>query len=245
MTRKSYDVVEFPELPSIMYLTGVSTEMTRRSRRPELGYLVTPASDPNGLQIRHYEYYGADNGNYALKGKPFDAERWLAWLDRLDPTRCLFVALPDVLHWHVDPKTGKEVPVGDAKATLKLSAKYVDTVKAKGFPVALVAQDGLTSLDEVPFEIDAVFIGGSNEYKLGEDVRRIVREARERGLWVHMGRVNSGKRLRYASEIGADSADGTFLKYGRKADQPAQFRRMMSWFDIAGHKPTVEELAAA
>ena len=34
-------------------------------------------------------------------------------------------------------------------------------------------------------------------------------EATDRGKWVHMGRVNTRQRLRYATHIGCDSADGT------------------------------------
>ena len=30
-----------------------------------------------------------------------------------------------------------------------------------------------------------------------------------RGKWVHMGRVNSTRRIRYAASIGCDSVDGT------------------------------------
>ena len=37
----------------------------------------------------------------------------------------------------------------------------------------------------------------------------IVAEARARNVWVHMGRVNSLRRLAYAASIGCDSVDGT------------------------------------
>lgn len=236
------DAVEYPELDTVMYLTGVSTEQTRQHAGDELGYMVTPASDPSGLQVPFYRYFGADNGGYALRGRPFDGDAWLAWLDKLDRQRALFAALPDVLHWLRDPETGVEYPVGDFEATLERSAKYVDDVKTLGFPAALVAQDGMTDLDQVPFPVDALFVGGSNDFKLGPDVRHLTKQARERGLWVHFGRVNSGKRLRYASEVGADSADGTFMKYTSKAGQQEQFERMMRWFDVAGRKPSVDQL---
>ena len=34
-------------------------------------------------------------------------------------------------------------------------------------------------------------------------------EAKRRRKWVHMGRVNSERRIRYAASIGCDSIDGT------------------------------------
>jgi hypothetical protein len=44
-----------------------------------------------------------------------------------------------------------------------------------------------------------------------------VSEAKARGKWVHMGRVNSFKRMQYADAIGCDSADGA--KMTRAPDQ--------------------------
>jgi hypothetical protein len=44
---------------------------------------------------------------------------------------------------------------------------------------------------------------------LGPEVEQVVAEARQRGIWVHMGRVNSLRRLAYAASIGCDSIDGT------------------------------------
>ena len=45
--------------------------------------------------------------------------------------------------------------------------------------------------------------------KLGPEVEQLVAEARTRNVWVHMGRVNSLRRLAYAASIGCDSIDGT------------------------------------
>jgi hypothetical protein len=220
------ELVEFPELGRIAYLTGCSTELTRAADRPELGLLVTPASSVH-RQIGHYELWAADNGCYveSKAGRPFDAERWLRWLEALPRERCLFVALPDVLEWHeID---GKRVPVGNLEATLERSARYVDHVRELGFPVALVAQDGLESLDQIPFEVDAIFVGGSDAYKLGPQVRALVAEAKAAGKWVHVGRVNGGGRFQYCAEIGADSADGTVLAFGPEKNWP----RVISWLD--------------
>ena len=58
--------------------------------------------------------------------------------------------------------------------------------------------------------VRALFIGGAtNEFKLGPEVEAIVAEGRQRGIWIHMGRVNSLRRLVYAASIGCDSIDGT------------------------------------
>jgi EAL domain-containing protein (putative c-di-GMP-specific phosphodiesterase class I) len=63
-------------------------------------------------------------------------------------------------------------------------------------------------------EIDCLFIGGSTEWKLGPAAAELVAIANSLGKWVHMGRVNSERRYRYAEAIGCDSVDGTYLTYG-------------------------------
>ena len=47
----------------------------------------------------------------------------------------------------------------------------------------------------------------------------IAAEARRRGMWVHVGRVNSRKRYLRFSSI-ADSADGTFILFGPRIRLP-------------------------
>lgn len=114
---------------------------------------------------------------------------------------CLFVTAPDV--------------VGDAERTLELFEDWYDELNATLLPLALVAQDGLIP-EQVPWRrIDAVFVGGTSEFKMGEQARGLVNEARVRGKWVHMGRVNSHQRMRYAKAIGCDSVDGTGFSWYR------------------------------
>jgi hypothetical protein len=80
--------------------------------------------------------------------------------------------------------------------------------------VAGAAQDGIedTEIDWAAF--DCLFVGGSTGWKLSRAAADVAREARAQGLWTHMGRVNSKKRLRYANMAGIDSVDGTYLAYG-------------------------------
>lgn len=183
-----------------------------------LGFIATPDQGnarPAGVA------WCADNGCYG-KGYPGDA-KWLAWLQRRakDAGSCWFATAPDV--------------VGDAAATLARSAPFLPLIREMGYPAALVAQDGLEDL-AVPWdEFDVLFIGGTTEWKLGPAAAGLIREAKDRGKRVHMGRVNSARRYRLALERGCDSVDGTFLTYGpsvllpellgwlRMVDQPALF----------------------
>ena len=179
-----------------------------------LGFIETPAQGnirPTGVT------WCADNGCFG-KGYPGD-EAWLAWLasHANEAATCLFAVAPDV--------------VGDAAATLIRSLPWLPQIRALGYPAAFVAQDGLEAL-EVPWDaFDVLFIGGSTEWKLQRHARALAAEARSRGKWVHMGRVNSRRRYRYAEHIGCDSVDGTFLTYGPRRNLP----ELLAWLPDARH----------
>lgn len=108
---------------------------------------------------------------------------------------CKFVTVPDV--------------VGDAQATRALFDDWEPELRELNLPVAYVGQDGQAGVPVPWNQIDAFFIGGSTEWKLGPDAAALTQEAKRRAKWVHMGRVNSRKRIRYARSIGCDSVDGT------------------------------------
>ena len=134
-----------------------------------------------------------DNGVFTGR---FNPRKFLTKLHALRPhaTRCVFVAAPDV--------------VADARGTLKRWRHWAQAIHAHGYPAAFVAQDGLQP-HQIPRDAQAVFIGGSTEWKLGPDALAIIHEAKRRHLWVHIGRVNSVTRLKRFTLAGADSADGT------------------------------------
>jgi hypothetical protein len=173
----------------------------------ELGFIDTPAQGnkrPVGVK------WCADNGAFSDK---FDESKWWRFLvaNAYAAADCLFAVAPDV--------------VGDAKATFERSLPWLPKIRALGYPVAFVLQDG--AIDElVPWgDFDCLFIGGSTEFKLGPDARHYVAEAKARGKWVHMGRVNSERRWRYADAIGCDSVDGTFLTFGPDVNLP----KLLAW----------------
>jgi len=133
--------------------------------------------------------------NAAFSG--FDEGAFWTLLGRLHDHRrsCLFVAAPDV--------------VGKAAETLVLFARWSPIIRRMGYPVALVGQDGLT-MDAVPWrDLDAVFIGGTTEWKLSQTTMSLCAYGRALGKWVHMGRVNSLRRLKQASRFGCQSVDGS------------------------------------
>lgn len=185
-----------------------------------IAYIDTPAQGnkrPEGVT------WCADNGAFSDR---FNEPKWWAFLEAnaYAAETCLFAVAPDV--------------VGDAAATIKRSAPWLPKIRALGYPVAFVAQDGLgihwngtLHAGDLNGPIvrwdsfDVLFIGGTTDWKLGAPARALVVEAKRRGKWVHMGRVNSERRFEYARAIGCDSVDGTYLTFGPNENLPT----LLAW----------------
>src|SRR5262245_36270236 len=143
---------------------------------PNLGRLIQPRHT-SSIELTASERlpWAADNDCF----QGLDPVKYDAMLDRLVPvaSSCLFVTVPDV--------------VGDARATAELFSKWAPALKRRGLPAALVAQDGIEDLDAwmrlVWHRIDALFIGGSTEWKEGPAAAAIATEAHRLGKWVHWG----------------------------------------------------------
>src|SRR6187549_2870522 len=83
----------------------------------------------------------------------------------------LFAVAPDV--------------VADARATAARSAPWLQPIRSLGIRAAFVAQDGM-EYEPVDWDsFDALFIGGSTEWKLGPEARAFSSEAKARGKWLH------------------------------------------------------------
>lgn len=164
-----------------------------------LGVMLTPQMG-NLLPLERC-WWAYDHGTF-LRPETWDAERHLASLRRLRAFRatCLFATAPDVL--------------GNPAATLERSLPVLPSIRQAGVRAALVAQDGLEALP-VPWDaFDCLFVGGSPTWKMSPAADGLAAEARDRGKWVHLGGLNSARRVRVVASKGLyDSADGTFLKF--------------------------------
>lgn len=120
-----------------------------------------------------------------------------------DISRLLFVAVPDAV------QMTEQGPIGDWAGTLWLFRSWQRALTKRNLPAAIVLQDGATS-DTVPWaDIAAVFVGGSTAFKEGPAAAAILREAAARGVWRHIGRMQTERRLRLLDVTGFDSFDGT------------------------------------
>lgn len=170
-------------------------------------HLVGDFISPRAWQLLgNTPIWAADNDAYS----GFRPDRYLRMLDailagmirRHGKHPPAFITVPDV--------------VCDFEKTMDLYYDWHKEVGGRGLARCLVLQNGIEKYIErfgwnaLPWEdVEAVFIGGDTPFKFCEEVRWIVRAAKTEGKWVHMGRVNSVKRMRYAMQIGCDSCDGS------------------------------------
>jgi hypothetical protein len=132
---------------------------------------------------------------------------------------CLFVTAPDV--------------VGDYKETTSRFFQWRDRMVDCGQPIAFVGQDDQEK-KPVPWALfDALFIGGSTAWKMGDGAAELCREAKAQGKYLHMGRVNTQQRIRYAQSLGCDSIDGTAFSMYRKTYLPHALRMNQSGRQLA------------
>ena len=93
--------------------------------------------------------------------------------------------------------------VCDAVATIEKWHKYSPVVKKCGWDLAFAVQDGMLP-EDVPFDADVVFVGGSDDFKM-----------RTLPMWcknfqrVHVGRINEIHAIQTCERYGAESADGS------------------------------------
>lgn len=182
----------------LYFATASGPSVRELMAQGRLSQIVTPSAG-NAVHPTVRDWC-ADNAVFANR-YPGD-DKYLAWLGRRSwaVARCRFAVAPDV--------------VGDAEATVARSTPMFDRIRAAGFPVAFALQDGAEEIELPWSEFDVAFIGGSTEWKLGDAAERLAKQAGALGKWVHMGRVNSLKRMLRAHAMGCDSADGTFLAHG-------------------------------
>ena len=173
---------------------------------PHLRHLVGDFIQPRSRQqLGQTEVWAADND--AFSG--FDPDRFRRMLDTMlrgivgrgGLRAPKFVTVPDV--------------VGDHHATRDLFDQWSAEVGGRGFDRAFVLQNGIEAdlerngWNALPENAEAYFIGGDTAFKFSPAVAEITRHANRLGQWVHMGRVNSIKRMEYACAIGCDSCDGS------------------------------------
>tara|TARA_R100000951_G_scaffold22085_1_gene18339 strand:- start:3240 stop:3881 length:642 start_codon:yes stop_codon:yes gene_type:complete len=158
----------------------------RRQQANELiaGQLLTPLTR---YKLRE-RVFGIDNGGFTgakIKGFTKIIKSQYELKDQ-----CLFAAVPD--------------KIGNHKETLMMWEEYQQI--ADGYKKAFVVQDGF---DGWPSNADALFVGGSTEFKDSYECDQIVLSALSNNMHVHIGRVNTFDRFYHFHKLGANTCDGS------------------------------------
>lgn len=204
-----------------MYLVTTSSSLI--GAHPNIGVIVGPRV--GGIRpVIEGRKWAADNDAFHGRFDPTVFENHLA---RLAPYRdhCLFVTTPDVR---------PEASPQPALDTLRLFGTWAPIIRDTGLPVAFVAQDG-SEQHPLP-DADVLFIGGADTWR-GEWTAEMTRRAKGQGMRVHVGRVNSCRRLHAVAALGADTCDGTYIS--RRAVQGHGIQRGLR--EVAGWLDTIKE----
>lgn len=159
------------------------------------------------------QVYGLDNGCFSK----FDKKTWLRLVEDAKQNEYpKFVCAPDI--------------VCDARRTLELFDQFYDVIKP--LPVALVLQDGIGNFAIDWNRVDAVFVGGSDAFKISSEAINACKVAKMLGKWVHVGRVNTAQRISNWMGL-ADSIDGSGIsRFDSRLEEVL--------FEILGEKPQQE-----
>lgn len=181
----------------LLLVNGATTTVYGMKDKQQLGVLFSPGCGNSITRaVESGLPWACDNG--AFSG--FDKPAYKAMVERCLPyvRRGLrWIACPDV--------------VGDHDATLDLFDRWGMYLRRRGLPIAFVCQDGCT-VGHVPWgDIEAIFIGGTTEWKLSAEAASLIRIARMKAMWVHVGRVNTRRRIRWCFDQDVTSVDGTSM----------------------------------
>lgn len=177
--------------------------------------LLTPSEkrSPEGFR------YAIDNGAWSahLQEKPWSAARFSNLVER-HGDGADFIIAPDIVAGGLD--------------SLRLSLSWFPDLEPYG-KLLIPVQDGIAPSNVRAFldERVGIFVGGTTEWKLGT-LPVWGRLARELNCYLHVGRVNTCRRIWLCQDNGADSFDGTSASmYADSLPRLDKARRQGSIFD--------------
>lgn len=142
--------------------------------------------------------YCADNGAWSdhLAKRPFDEAQFGKFAPLFGPGADFIVA-PDI--------------IAGGTASLALSARWIEPLRQMGCKLVLLSlQDGMdpSHIASVLRPGVGLFLGGSTAWKLAT-MQQWGEFAHRCGVYYHVARVNTAKRMRLAHASGAHSVDGS------------------------------------
>jgi hypothetical protein len=152
---------------------------------------------PTG-KLRHHGFrYGLENGAWTAysQGLAFNQVRFMRAVERLG-AGADWIVIPDI--------------VAGGLRSLEFSLSWRERLAGIAPLLLLPVQDGMTPPD-VQLLVGpqlGLFVGGTTEFKLST-MAQWGRLAQSSGCWLHIGRVNTARRIHLCAAAGATSFDGT------------------------------------
>lgn len=205
--------------PLVSYASMTGTRRNLAAMRAAGWKLLVSATGQHRVEAG-FEY-AIDNGAWTAfqQCTPFDEYAFMTVVEKLGE-RADWIVLPDI--------------VAGGLASLEFSLSWLERLRALPTRLLIAVQDGMEIEDVRTFLSPAVgiFVGGTTEWKeatMGEWGS----VARRRHCYLHVGRVNTARRIRICAAAGANSIDGTsgtryaksVPKLDRVSRQPDMFSR--------------------
>lgn len=152
---------------------------------------------PQGVLRDEGFKYGLDNGAWTAyqQGHKLDESAFMRAVDKVGQ-KADWVVVPDI--------------VAGGQRSLDYSLAWLDRLRGLPTQLLIAVQDGM-SMDDVRSYLSptvGIFIGGTSEWKEASAMAWGAL-ARRRNCYLHVGRVNSQRRIAICTAAGANSFDGT------------------------------------
>lgn len=180
--------------PMISYASRTGTRRNLDAMRAADWRLLVSAK---GVLRTEGMRYALDNGAWTAfqQGEAFDEKAFGRAVDLLGEGAD-WIVLPDI--------------VAGGMASLEFSLRWLDRLKGIPTRLLLAVQNGMEPDDvrEMLSPAIGIFVGGDTAWKLAT-VNTWGKLARRRNCHLHVGRVNSAKRIELCAAAGVNSIDGT------------------------------------
>lgn len=180
--------------PMVSYASRTGTRRNLEAMRAADWRLLVSAK---GVLRTEGMRYALDNGAWSAfqQGEAFDELAFGRAVDLLGE-RADWIVLPDI--------------VAGGMASLEFSLRWLERLQGIPTKLLLAVQNGMRPDDvrDLLSPAIGIFIGGDTEWKLGT-LNTWGLLARRRNCHLHVGRVNSARRITLCAAAGVNSIDGT------------------------------------
>ncbi|NLP65548.1 hypothetical protein [Paraburkholderia sacchari] len=206
--------------PMVAYASHTGTRRNLAAMK-DAGWHLLLSPKGNSLKTEGMPY-ALDNGAWTAyqQGQAFDENAFLGAVD-LVGEGAEWIVLPDV--------------VQGGMASLEFSLTWMERLKGIPTKLLIAVQDGVQLEDVAPWLSPAVgiFIGGSTAWKEAT-AGAWGSLARRRNCHLHVGRVNTARRIKICAAAGANSIDGTSVsRYAKTLPMLDAVSRQEDFFSTA------------